>query len=326
MAHVRVTAVCPDLGSGSTVGALPSSKKKGLSEKSSKAQKAEHPHAGVPHPPVAVAAKNGQPSTSFQSLAAALPRWILEAKTPFSVYLAKTFQFQRGGSDSSVVFPLRLADVGLFRGGVPKLSRRRWIDVAKEEWCIGEIEPAEHVTIGPAQNHPPLEPSSIEPVRPPAVVLKARPKITSKPPVKADVRDRVETTSTASGSAIAPKARPTSERSRADATAATSTPTEQSKPSERATPAVASHTPENTNISSSNQNTATIDLTDQTSAPSDNLWRGYTGGLADVRDNVVGGETRRTPREPSYPPPLTPREPSHPPPPSPCGGAPSSAN
>ena len=48
-----------------------------------------------------------------------------------------------------------------------------------------------------------------------------------------------------------------------------------------------SHTPENTNANPSHREVSSIDLTDQTSAPADNLWGGYSGSLADVRDPVV---------------------------------------
>ena len=48
-----------------------------------------------------------------------------------------------------------------------------------------------------------------------------------------------------------------------------------------------SHTPENTNANPSHREVSSIDLTDQTSAPADNLWGGYLGSLADVREPVV---------------------------------------
>ena len=64
---------------------------------------------------------------TFQHLAASMPRWILKTKTKFAAYLAKTFHLQCGGSaPSSVVFPLPLPELCLFRGGGPKMSRRRW--------------------------------------------------------------------------------------------------------------------------------------------------------------------------------------------------------
>ena len=66
-------------------------------------------------------------SISFQHLAASMPRWILKTKTKFAAYLAKTFHLQCGGSaPSSVVFPLPLPELCLFRGGGPKMSKRRW--------------------------------------------------------------------------------------------------------------------------------------------------------------------------------------------------------
>ena len=64
---------------------------------------------------------------TFQHLAASMPRLILKTKTKFAAYLAKTFHLQCGGSaPSSVVFPLPLPELCLFRGGGPKMSRRRW--------------------------------------------------------------------------------------------------------------------------------------------------------------------------------------------------------
>ena len=67
-------------------------------------------------------------SISFPKLLAALPRWILASRTPFAGFLAKTFHIHRcGSSPASVTFPLPLPQLGLFRGGGPKLSHRRWI-------------------------------------------------------------------------------------------------------------------------------------------------------------------------------------------------------
>ena len=73
-------------------------------------------------------AEEGIPqSITFQHLAASMPRWILKTKTKFAAYLAKTFHLQCGGSaPSSVVFPLPLPELCLFRGGGPKMSKRRW--------------------------------------------------------------------------------------------------------------------------------------------------------------------------------------------------------
>ena len=42
-------------------------------------------------------------------------------------------------------------------------------------------------------------------------------------------------------------------------------------------------------------------MTDQTSAPTDDLWRGYTGSLADVRDPVTEGTANRRPTPPPPP-------------------------
>ena len=52
----------------------------------------------------------------------------LSSRTPFAGFLAKTFHIHRcGSSPASVTFPLPLPQLGLFRGGGPKLSHRRWI-------------------------------------------------------------------------------------------------------------------------------------------------------------------------------------------------------
>ena len=71
-------------------------------------------------------------SISFPILLASLPRWILKARTPFSGFFAKSFHISRcGSSPASVVFPLPLPQLGLFRGSGPKLGRRRWISLCR---------------------------------------------------------------------------------------------------------------------------------------------------------------------------------------------------
>ena len=68
------------------------------------------------------------------------------------------------------------------------------MDVAREDEptveCISEIDKVERVTPGPTQDHPRSTPVMLEPARPPAVVLRAKPKTTSKPASKEDVRDQ----------------------------------------------------------------------------------------------------------------------------------------
>ena len=66
-------------------------------------------------------------TTSFCKIAAAVPRWILETRTKFAGLLARTFSLQcRGDVPASIVFPLPLADFGLFAGcGSSRLSKRR---------------------------------------------------------------------------------------------------------------------------------------------------------------------------------------------------------
>ncbi len=74
-----------------------------------------------------------QQSITFQSLAASLPRWILATRTRFAAYFATTFHLQCGDSvPSTVVFPLPLADFDLFRGGAPRLSKRRWLTLVRK--------------------------------------------------------------------------------------------------------------------------------------------------------------------------------------------------
>ena len=72
-------------------------------------------------------------SISFPVLLASLPRWILNARTPFSGFFAKSFHVSRcGSSPASVVFPLPLPQLGLFRSSGPKLCRRRWISLCRK--------------------------------------------------------------------------------------------------------------------------------------------------------------------------------------------------
>ena len=67
-------------------------------------------------------------SITFPKLLAALPRWILSSRTSFAGFLAKSFHIQCcGSSPASVLFPLPLPHFGLFKGGGPKLSHRRWV-------------------------------------------------------------------------------------------------------------------------------------------------------------------------------------------------------
>ena len=72
-------------------------------------------------------------SITFLRLAACLPRWILATKTKFGAFLAKTFHLQcRGSAPSTVVFPLPLADFGIFHGGAPRMSHRRWLTLVRK--------------------------------------------------------------------------------------------------------------------------------------------------------------------------------------------------
>ena len=67
------------------------------------------------------------PSISFQCLVASLCRWVMRSKTRFAYFLTRTFHLQCWGtSPSTVVFPLPLADFGVFKSSGPKLCSRRW--------------------------------------------------------------------------------------------------------------------------------------------------------------------------------------------------------
>ena len=110
------------------------------------------------------------------------------------------------------------------------------------------------------------EPVVLEPVRPVPVVLKARPKPASKSaPVKEDVRDRAGTSSSASATVIAPKARPP--ESRQDPTLLLPRHHHRGQvhlPHQHQGALVLnpSQTPESTNVSAARREVARIDLTD----------------------------------------------------------------
>ena len=68
------------------------------------------------------------PRQPILQVLAALPRWILSTRTTFSSFLAQSFRIQRRDdvTPASAVFPLPLADFGLFVSSGPNLSKRRW--------------------------------------------------------------------------------------------------------------------------------------------------------------------------------------------------------
>lgn len=71
-------------------------------------------------------------SISFHNMCASFPRWILLTRTPFAAFLAKSFHIQRCGSaPASVVFPLPLAETGLFSGSGPKLPCKKWTSLVR---------------------------------------------------------------------------------------------------------------------------------------------------------------------------------------------------
>eukprot|EP00438_Fugacium_kawagutii_P018831 Skav221701 [mRNA] locus=scaffold1494:459337:464550:+ [translate_table: standard] len=66
-------------------------------------------------------------TTLFSKVVASLPRWILGTKTQFASLLACSFSLRcRGDAPATIVFPLPLADFGVFDGSGPRLSKRRW--------------------------------------------------------------------------------------------------------------------------------------------------------------------------------------------------------
>ena len=146
----------------------------------------------------------------------------------------------------------------------------------------GEKGGAGRVAPGPVHTeHRPPRPVILEPARCPAVVLKAKTKNVSRPPARADVRDRPEgSTSAASTSDIAPKTSPTTSETHSSGTrVTTSTP--------RRIDDQSNQTPESTNAGTSRREVPRIDLTDQTSGAAENLWEAYTGSLTDVRDTAL---------------------------------------
>ena len=172
----------------------------------------------------------------------------------------------------------------------PEEEEEEAVNVAGEDEPMigydGGDENDERVASGPVRS----EPVVLEPVRPVPVVLKARPKPASaSAPFKEDVRDRAGTSSSASSTVIAPKARPPESKSRSD-TAPTSTPSPRTSApaasASRGTGANPSQTPESTSVSAACREVARIDLTDQTSSAMENMGGDYTGSLADVRDPI----------------------------------------
>ena len=154
---------------------------------------------------------------------------------------------------------------------------------------MGEIE---RVAVGSVnREHQPPPPVILEPARPPPVVLKAKTKVVAKPKPKPDpkplskpdVRDQPErATPTTNTLTVAPKARPSQ-----------SAPSSGSKRPESSLPSSsdwASHTPESTKLREPQSEVTRIDLTDQTSGASGDLWGAYTGNLNDVRDRPIGAD------------------------------------
>ena len=72
-------------------------------------------------------------TSTVSRVLAAFPRWILKTRTPFSKFLAQTFCLHPGEpSPDSVVFPLPLADFGIFKSSGPQLSKRRWLRLLRK--------------------------------------------------------------------------------------------------------------------------------------------------------------------------------------------------
>ena len=64
---------------------------------------------------------------TFRQFAASLPRWILDSRTRFSSFLARSFKAQSSGlGPTSAVFPIPLPDFGLFLSSGPQLPKASW--------------------------------------------------------------------------------------------------------------------------------------------------------------------------------------------------------
>ena len=63
----------------------------------------------------------------LSKIVASLPRWILATRTFFSSLLFRTFHILPGSiAPETVVFPIPVPELGLFRSGNPKLSSKKW--------------------------------------------------------------------------------------------------------------------------------------------------------------------------------------------------------
>ena len=64
---------------------------------------------------------------TFRQFAAALPRWILACRSPFSAFLARSLHAQPSNLPaSSAVFPIPLPRFGIFKSSGPQLPLARW--------------------------------------------------------------------------------------------------------------------------------------------------------------------------------------------------------
>ena len=93
-------------------------------------------------------------STSSLKVLAALPRWILATRTGFSSFLARSFHIKSCGSTTpaSVVFPLPLADFGLFESSGPKLSAKSWTRLVRKRARHIVILALNYIYGGPIQD------------------------------------------------------------------------------------------------------------------------------------------------------------------------------
>ena len=91
--------------------------------------------------------------TSLKVLAA-FPRWILATRTGFSAFLPRSFHIKCCGTKTpaSVVFPLPLADIGLFESSGPHLSAKAWTRLVRKRARHTVIMALNYVYGGPIQD------------------------------------------------------------------------------------------------------------------------------------------------------------------------------
>ena len=85
---------------------------------------------GSPDVPATSSVKHEFDATlSFREYAAALPRLLLQSRTPFGAYLGASFKnsaCRDGNAPPSATFPLPLPELNLFAASGPRLPLRKW--------------------------------------------------------------------------------------------------------------------------------------------------------------------------------------------------------